>query len=297
MRPEEAAASDTPRPDTDLTPELHTTLKLDISHTFYKLILSPQKTTFDFLAQMLGFLSGMSLLCRILLAAWHHQSSKNRDRFSFHVICGRRNPVLKCMADIFCLLLVDNRKLEDDRQTVVFGSPLSPHGENALPFTGLQVLSSPRTGDGVSMLIGGGGSTTSGGLPAELQQQFEGAHMQHAPVAPVTGPDGQAIDQDSGMYPITGRSTFAVGSGRAGPHASAGAGSAATTLPRSTSGASATGRNPLGMTGGQGSGQRSTVAATGRESRGGLLGLLAGGNTNSSSYRPEERQPLMPMSP
>ena len=37
--------------------EIHSELDIDISHTFYKLVLSYEQTGFDWVWQMLGFLS------------------------------------------------------------------------------------------------------------------------------------------------------------------------------------------------------------------------------------------------
>ena len=43
-------------------PRIRASLECDVSHTFYKLILDRKKTLFDLLAEILAFLSGLSML-------------------------------------------------------------------------------------------------------------------------------------------------------------------------------------------------------------------------------------------
>ncbi|CAD7951066.1 unnamed protein product [Amoebophrya sp. A120] len=115
-------------------PEIHSEMLLDVSHTAYKLILSPKRTVFDVLGLLLGFLSGMSLIARVVTAIW----TQHTKLCGFHVICGNRNPILYYLAMIFCFCL--GRDLDYDDDEVLTLAPDSPH---SLPASPMQTGTSP----------------------------------------------------------------------------------------------------------------------------------------------------------
>lgn len=78
--------------------ELRSEVELHASHSFYKLVLSQKHTTFDFLTQMLGFLSGMSLISRVCVASWHYlpNSCRKSSRFIYD------NPIVWIFSTLLC---------------------------------------------------------------------------------------------------------------------------------------------------------------------------------------------------
>jgi len=92
--------------------ELRSDLELRASRSFYKLMLTRSYTAFDFLAKMLGLLSGMSLIARVTVAIWHSFESKP-DLGS----CILTNPVTKLLATVLCFCVVVEDVDETDTPT------------------------------------------------------------------------------------------------------------------------------------------------------------------------------------
>jgi len=88
--------------------ELNTLLEFQRSHSLYKLVLSRKSTAFDFLAQMLGFLSGMSLIARVLVALWNNLSESVRSSWS----CISQNCCIKGISGILCFCVPE--ELDED---------------------------------------------------------------------------------------------------------------------------------------------------------------------------------------
>eukprot|EP00747_Dinoflagellata_sp_TGD_P087566 gnl/TRDRNA2_/TRDRNA2_163676_c1_seq1.p1 gnl/TRDRNA2_/TRDRNA2_163676_c1~~gnl/TRDRNA2_/TRDRNA2_163676_c1_seq1.p1 ORF type:complete len:622 (-),score=88.49 gnl/TRDRNA2_/TRDRNA2_163676_c1_seq1:10-1620(-) len=90
--------------------ELHSEVVLHVSHSFYKLVLSENKTLFDFLAQMLGFLSGFSLIARVCLALMLLVDEKLRSR---SVILWR-NPLVQALSSVFFFWVPEEADADSD---------------------------------------------------------------------------------------------------------------------------------------------------------------------------------------
>eukprot|EP00397_Hematodinium_sp_SG-2012_P001416 GEMP01001418.1.p1 GENE.GEMP01001418.1~~GEMP01001418.1.p1 ORF type:complete len:1434 (+),score=419.11 GEMP01001418.1:16-4317(+) len=94
--------------------ELNSELQFTVSHSLFKLVLAKHQTGFDFLAQMLGFLSGMSLIARILTAVWNDLSEKTKDRIG--TLWGPENPIVFLLSSTFCFWI--RTPGEDDKDTL-----------------------------------------------------------------------------------------------------------------------------------------------------------------------------------
>jgi hypothetical protein len=89
--------------------QLQSTVELHASHSFYKLVLSKKSTRFDFMTQVLGFLSGMSLIARVAYSAWLQVDAKTRGYTSWLWT----NSVIRCFSAILCFFVTEEPK-EDD---------------------------------------------------------------------------------------------------------------------------------------------------------------------------------------
>lgn len=92
--------------------QLQSTVELHASHSFYKLVLSKRSTAFYFLTQVLGFLSGMSLVARVTYAAWLRADPKTRGFTSWLWT----NPITKCVSAILCFCVTEEEEEEDAYQ-------------------------------------------------------------------------------------------------------------------------------------------------------------------------------------
>jgi len=88
--------------------QLQSIVELHTSHSFYKLVLSKKTTHFDFLTQVLGFLSGMSLIARVIYAVWLQTNPKSRA--SSEVLW--TNPMVKCFSALFCFCVPEETEEE-----------------------------------------------------------------------------------------------------------------------------------------------------------------------------------------
>jgi len=88
--------------------QLQSAVELHASRSFLKLVLSKKRTAFDFLTQMLGFLSGMSLIARVTLAVWHSMDSRLKDRSA----CFWTNPCVRCFSSMLCCCISEETDVE-----------------------------------------------------------------------------------------------------------------------------------------------------------------------------------------
>ncbi|CAD7922221.1 unnamed protein product [Amoebophrya sp. A25] len=116
-------------------PVVRSEMVLDVSHTGYKLVLSRKRTFFDVCSMLLGFLSGMSLIARVVTAIWtqHHRL------WGVNAICGARNPFLYYLAVVCCFWLKD---LDYDDDEVLTLAPDSPHSFHPSKSPGILSLGS-----------------------------------------------------------------------------------------------------------------------------------------------------------
>jgi len=106
--------------------ELKAEVELAVSHSFYKLILSKKVTVFDFSAQILGFLSGMSLIARVSVASWHTLTEHRRRGVDWIW----KNRLSQLLAAILCFFVPVERNEDDDEDDL---SPKAVAGPNAGP--------------------------------------------------------------------------------------------------------------------------------------------------------------------
>lgn len=128
-------------------------VELHISHSVYKLVLSKKKSMLDFMAQVLAFLSGMSLIARVSLAAWRHLDEGSRTC----VGCIWFNPVTRALSGVFCpcLPIEDFGQSEDEDEaggyqqvvapTLFRDGPSSPNSTIPRRFSGLRIDSQDTT--------------------------------------------------------------------------------------------------------------------------------------------------------
>lgn len=95
--------------------QLSSIVELHASHSFYKLVLSKKSTAFDIMTQVLGFLSGMSLIARVTYAAWLTVDVRKRARSA----CLWTNPVVKCFSAILCWCVPVEEPEESERLSVI----------------------------------------------------------------------------------------------------------------------------------------------------------------------------------
>jgi len=96
-------------------------LSIATSSTCYKLVLSTHRSIFDFLAQMLGFCAGMSLIARLTNHTWKDLSL--RTRHTVNACWSHKNPMVRCFSCMLFFWVEEEPPEEEDENGLPWEDP------------------------------------------------------------------------------------------------------------------------------------------------------------------------------